>query len=188
MPRYVAFLRAINVGGHVVTNERLRALFAELGLARVETFLASGNVVFETGARSPEALAVRIERQLERALGYEVVTVLRTDAEVAALARERPFSDAELARARAVNVAFLRGPAPAEAERALDALRTGLDDFRVLAREVFWLCRARQGESTFSYARFERLLGVAATWRATRTVERLAAKYPPRAAPGAPVF
>ena len=47
MRRYVAFLRAINVGGHTVKMDRLRALFAELGHGGVETFIASGNVIFE---------------------------------------------------------------------------------------------------------------------------------------------
>ena len=56
MPRYVAFLRAINVGGHVVKMERLRALFEDLGFAKVETLIASGNVIFETRAEDAGAL------------------------------------------------------------------------------------------------------------------------------------
>ena len=43
MTRYIAFLRAINVGGHTVKMDQLRALFEELGLSNVETFIASGN-------------------------------------------------------------------------------------------------------------------------------------------------
>ena len=183
MPRYVAFLRAINVGGHVVTMERLRAQFEALGLARVESFIASGNLIFETRATNRDALAAKIERRLEDALGYEVATMLRTDAEVAAVARARPFGAPELARATAFNVGFLRGAAPTGLERVLSGLRTKLDDFSALGSEVYWLCRAKQSESTFSYARFEKLLGTAATWRGLKTVERLAAKYAPKAGP-----
>ena len=47
MPRYITFLRAINVGGHTVKMDRLREIFESLGFANVETFIASGNVVFE---------------------------------------------------------------------------------------------------------------------------------------------
>lgn len=180
MPRYVAFLRAINVGGHTVTMERLRALFEELGLAKVESFIASGNLIFESGAKSAPALAAKIERHLERALGYAVATMLRTDREVAEVARRPAFVAQEIAHAKAFNVAFLRSPAPPGAERALDALRTELDDFRVAGSEVYWLCRVKQSESTFSGARFEKLLGTPATWRGLKTVERLAAKYPPK--------
>ena len=48
MPRFIAFLRAINVGGHNVTMKELRGLFEALGLKSVETFIASGNVIFES--------------------------------------------------------------------------------------------------------------------------------------------
>jgi uncharacterized protein (DUF1697 family) len=50
MPKYIAFLRAINVGGHIVKMKDLRELFGSLGFTGVETVLASGNVVFETRA------------------------------------------------------------------------------------------------------------------------------------------
>ena len=46
MPRLIAFLRAINVGGHTVTMMKLRKEFEALGLQDVETFIASGNVIF----------------------------------------------------------------------------------------------------------------------------------------------
>jgi len=48
MPRYVALLRGINLGGHTVKMDRLKKLFEELGLKNVETFIASGNVIFES--------------------------------------------------------------------------------------------------------------------------------------------
>lgn len=184
MPRYVAFLRAINVGGHTVTMERLRALFEELGLAKVESFIASGNVIFEARARSVPSLAARIERHLEGALGYAVATMLRTDVEVGEIARRAVFGAPELAAATALNVAFLPRAVPPAAERALDALRTELDELRVVGSEVYWLCRVKQSESTFSSARFERLIGMPATWRGLKTIERLAAKYPGNSTPG----
>jgi uncharacterized protein (DUF1697 family) len=46
MPKYVAFLRAINVGGHTVKMDHLRRLFEALGFTNVETFIASSDVVF----------------------------------------------------------------------------------------------------------------------------------------------
>jgi uncharacterized protein (DUF1697 family) len=47
MNKHIAFLRAINVGGHTVKMDTLRQLFESLGFTNVETFLASGNVIFE---------------------------------------------------------------------------------------------------------------------------------------------
>ena len=87
MPRCVAFLRAINVGGRTVKMDYLRSLFEDLGFADVETFIASGNVVFESKSKGVEALAKKIESRLGGALGYEVATFLRTDAQIARASR-----------------------------------------------------------------------------------------------------
>ncbi len=179
MPRYIAFLRAINVGGHTVKMEKLRALFESLEFSRVETFIASGNVIFETKSGKAQALQKRIEALLRQSLGYEVATFIRTDAEVADIAHYKPFSDPEIRSAGALNVAFLAGPLPDEAEKALMRLKTDIDDFHVHGREVYWLCQKKQSESTFSNALFERTLKIQATFRGFNTVARLAAKYPP---------
>ena len=51
MTRYIAFLRAINVGGHTVKMAELKRLFEALGFTNVETFIASGNVIFDSSAK-----------------------------------------------------------------------------------------------------------------------------------------
>ena len=179
MPRLIAFLRAINVGGHRVTMEELRGLFESLGLSRVETFIASGNVIFESRSRNTETLRRRIAKHLHEALGYEVATFLRTDSEVAAVARHKPFDDSKLKQAKALGVAFLAEPLPAGATKALKGMETEIDEFHAHGREVYWLCREKQSESTFSNAMFERTLRIQATFRGLKTVARLAEKYPP---------
>lgn len=179
MTRYIAFLRAINVGGHTVKMDELRVLFASMGFSAVETFIASGNVIFTTAAADAPALQQRIEGELQRALGYAVATFLRTDAEVTAVARYTPFPPAVMATAGALNVAFLSEPLTAQDEEKVMALRTGIDDFHVHGREVYWLCQTKQSESTFSNVLFERVIGKRATFRGMNTVQKLAAKYPP---------
>jgi uncharacterized protein (DUF1697 family) len=123
--RYIAFLRAINVGGHTVKMNQLRELFAAIELANVETFIASGNVIFETPEADAQALERRIERQLLASLGYAVATFLRTPTELAAVAGYQPFAPQELAaEGNLLYVAFLPVP-PAEAEhQKLLAFRT----------------------------------------------------------------
>jgi len=177
MPRLIAFLRAINVGGHNVSMEKLRRLFETLGFGEVETFIASGNVIFGSDARDLSALEQTIEAHLCQSLGYEVKTFIRTASEVAAIARFQPFEAAQLQAAQALNIGFLAEPLAAKAERALMALRTEIDDFRVAGREVYWLCKKKQSESKFSNALFERTLKVRSTFRGANTVARLAAKY-----------
>jgi uncharacterized protein (DUF1697 family) len=143
MTRYIAFLRAINVGGHTVKMDVLRQPFEALGLAGVETFIASGNVVFETAAKTPRTLEKKIEQRLREALGYEVVTFIRTAAELAAIAQYQPFSPAVLETAQAFNIAFLTDALEAASQKKLLALKTDIDDFHVQGREVYWLCRRK---------------------------------------------
>jgi uncharacterized protein (DUF1697 family) len=177
MLRLIAFLRAINVGGHNVTMAELRGLFESLSFNEVESFIASGNVIFTSRSRDIRALQQKIENQLLRSLGYEVKAFLRTIPEVAAIARYKPFNKSQLSSAAALNVAFLADPLGAEAEKSLLALKTEIDDFHVHGREVYWLCKKKQSDSKFSYTRFEKMLHARATWRNVNTVVRLAAKY-----------
>jgi uncharacterized protein (DUF1697 family) len=177
MPRLVAFLRAINVGGPTVTMDHLRTEFEALGFTGVETFIASGNVIFETRAAAGRALERRIAARLAGALGYEVATFVRTGDEVTAIARHEPFTAATRSGAGALVVGFLTDPLTPAGRNALMALRTDIDDFEVRGREVFWLCRTKQSESKFSNAVFERVLNVRATFRSTTTVVRLVAKH-----------
>ena len=175
-PRLVAFLRAINVGGHVVTMDRLRSVFVAQGLKDAETFIASGNVVFSGRPGAAAGLARRIEKALAAALGYEVATFIRTDAEVAAIAGYEAFPAKLITRAKSHCVGFVAEPLTAGQRRALLALRTEDDDFHVAGREVWWLSRVGQGRSKFNNTVFERL-GTRATWRGINTVRRLADKY-----------
>ena len=176
-PLTFAFLRAINVGGHTVTMERLRRIFGAMGLKEVETFIASGNVVFATPSTNPRVLAAKIEDRLHASLGYEVKTFLRSEKELAAIATYRPFTESRRKTAAAFCVGFLAEPLEKAAVTALLALRTANDDFHVHDREVYWLCKKKQSESTFSNALFEKTVTVRATLRGMNTVERLAAKY-----------
>ncbi len=180
MQRYVAFLRAINVGGHTVKMDRLRALFEALDLGGVETFIASGNVIFESPAEDTRALEERIEQHLRQALGYEVATFIRSTAELPAIAHRQPFSSSEVdAEGYALTIAFLKAPPGDEARQKLMRLRTEVDDFSVHQREVYWLCRTRVSQSTFSGALLEKALGMPATMRNVTTVRKLAARCMP---------
>jgi uncharacterized protein (DUF1697 family) len=180
MPRLIAFLRAINVGGHTVTMAQLRREFEALGLKDVETFIASGNVIFTSRSADRAALERKIEARLRRSLGFEVATFLRTGAELAAIVGCRPFDETQIASAGAFCVGFLSGPLDAAARRALMAFKTDIDDFHTNGREVYWLCRTRQGESTFTNTSMERALGIRATFRGINTLARLATKHGPR--------
>lgn len=176
--RYVAFLRAINVGGHTVKMAHLRTLFVALGFANVETFIASGNVIFEAPTSDTHALEGQIEQHLRQALGYAVATFIRTTSELAAVVQQRPFVAAELEADHGLYIAFLPTPPSSAAQEKLLAYRSALDNFHIHGREVYWLCRTRMSDSAFSGALLEKALGMPATMRNATTVRKLVAKYP----------
>ena len=91
MSRYIAFLRAINVGGHVVKMELLRQLFTSFGFTGVQTFIASGNIIFDSPGQAPAALEAHIASGLQAALGYPVDAFIRTPAELAQVAAYPAF-------------------------------------------------------------------------------------------------
>jgi uncharacterized protein (DUF1697 family) len=155
----------------------LRQLFESLGFSGVETFIASGNVVFEMASKNTKALEKKIEKKLQQALGYEVATFIRTDTELADIANYRPFSKSALDAAVALNIAFLADPLDDESKQKLMALKTDIDDFHVHGREIYWLCRKKQSESTFSTAVLEKTLGRPSTLRGANTVAQIAAKH-----------
>ncbi len=178
MERYIAFLRAINVGGHTVRMERLRDLFGELELDDVTTFIASGNVIFRSPTTDTHALERRIESHLREALGYEVATFIRSAPELAAVATHAPFPAEELAEAgTSLHICFLHEEPADEKKRSVMALRTAIDDLHLHQRELYWLRRNGIGASVVSGARIEKALGMPATIRNANTVRKLAASH-----------
>ncbi len=178
MPKYVAFLRAINVGGHTVKMDYLRSLFEAVGFANIETFIASGNVIFDSKAKNTKTLEQKIERHLRAQLGYAVTTFIRATSELAEVANYKPFSEAELnAAGNSLYVGFLADKPSNEAKKKVLSLSSATDDFAVHGRELYWLIRTSFSESAVSGALLEKTLGMPATLRNVNTVRRIAAKY-----------
>src|SRR6185369_7638770 len=178
MPKYVAFLRAINVGGHTVKMDQLRDLFVELGFANVETFIASGNVIFDVKSANTKALESRIEKQLKKSLGYEVTTFLRSLPELTHTDQYQPFSSEELeTEGNTLFVCFLREAPLKESAKKLMSCASAIDGFHINGRELYWLYRRGNGESKFYGPPLEKIMGMQTTVRNVNTVKRLVKKY-----------
>lgn len=108
--RYIALLRGINVGGHQVKMERLRALFGEIGLANARTYIQSGNVFFDSDEADEGALTQRIESYLLAELGYAVPTCLRTVEQVERTLALDPFKDEIVSDDMRLNIVFAVKP------------------------------------------------------------------------------
>jgi uncharacterized protein (DUF1697 family) len=178
MQKYIAFLRAINVGGHNVKMDHLRGLFEAIGHSHVESFIASGNVIFDSPSPSAGDLEIAIAAHLQAQLGYAVATFIRTPSELVEICAYWPFEDADHgAEGHTLHIGFLAQPPGSDAEGKLQAFATDSDAFHIAGREVYWLRRGRMSDSEFSGAVLEKTLGQAATFRNANTVRKIAAKY-----------
>ncbi|MFV1988349.1 MAG: DUF1697 domain-containing protein [Gemmatimonadota bacterium] len=178
MPKYVAFLRGINVGGHRVKMDRLREIFEEMGLADVSTFIASGNVIFSVTSTDVDQLTKNIERHLEQRLGYSVLTFLRSPAELDAIAA---FEPAEVGEGQhpdpSLYVSFLREPADPDLRATFAGLRSEMDEFRFSQREIYWMIQGKLSESPLFGSGIERATrGIPNTARNVTTLRRLVAR------------
>ncbi len=177
MARYVAFLRAINVGGHVVKMEALRRLFEALDLSEVETVIASGNVIFDASSKSSKAIEKRIEDHLQSKLGYPVETFVRSPAELTAVATYKPFKSSDVAKAHTLYIGFLDDAPAAAAQKKILALADDDEgDFHFHNRELYWLRRKQFSESKITGNKLERTLEMPTTLRNVTTVRKIAAK------------
>ncbi len=133
MPRYVALLRGVNVGGSGrMKMADLRACVEGAGYEDVATHIQTGNVLFRTPARSAEKVAVAFERAVEEELGFATAVMVRTASQLTAALDANPFPDAD---PKALHIAFLREAPPAAKVKALTA-PDGPDELEVIGREV----------------------------------------------------
>ncbi|WP_327069500.1 DUF1697 domain-containing protein [Kitasatospora sp. NBC_01250] len=145
---FIAFLRAVNVGGRTVTMERLRTLFGELGLTGVRTYIQSGNVFFTADAGVDRAaLTGRIEAHLSQALGYQVPVMLRTVDELAATLALDPFHEVEITPEVRLCVVFLSEPLPAGLALPLRSPKGDLEVIAATPGEAFVVARHLPGRS-----------------------------------------
>ena len=177
MPRYVALLRAINVGGRTVKMTDLCALFEQARLTDVQSVIASGNVLFASRSADGAALEQRLEAALRKGLGYDVPTFVRNGDDLDAVVAHDPFDSSDpVLESDTVHVIFTRTPIDrARAERIV-ALGTGYDELHVFGREIFWRTRGRSSDSEIKPATFARAIGDPGTARNITTVRKLAAK------------
>ncbi len=174
--KYIAFLRAINVGGRRVKMDVLRDIFVGInGLSQVETFIASGNVIFHSDSPA-KTLEPQIETVLKDKLGYQVETFIRTPDELRQIVQNIPFSHYN-ADTDSLYIDFLQAVPSADALAKLQKIASDIDFFHVNGTVLYWLCRKSISESKVSGNKIEKTLGMPATLRDISTVHRMIAKY-----------
>ena len=173
MSRYVAFLRAINLGAkRRVAMADLREVFESLGYDEVSTYIASGNVLFAATGKAAD-LERAIEPALAERFGFEIPTIVRTPAQIRKAVELEPFTD--LADGDTWSITFLRtAPTPA-ARKAVAALSNDTDLLEVHGAELHWAVRkgGRANVSVTDKALDRALGGIPGTNRSTTMLRKL---------------
>jgi uncharacterized protein (DUF1697 family) len=128
MPRYVALLRGINVGGkNLIKMADLRSCFEDHGFEEVITYIQSGNVVFAAAGSNAAALTGRIERMLAASFDYEANVVLRSSTQMRSIVQRAPDGFGADAAHHRYDVIFLKSPLTAKTAMQSVRTREGVD-------------------------------------------------------------
>ncbi len=155
---------------------RLREIYEQLGLENVASFIASGNVLFDSKMR-PSELESLIEEELESELGYSVETFVRKFKDVQTIAAEKMFEEDGLP-GYVIHVAFLRKSISPAIQKRWLGIQSELDEIRFDGTELYWLYQGRVSDSKFwSSKEFRSLEVPPMTMRNITSLRRLVAQF-----------
>jgi uncharacterized protein (DUF1697 family) len=174
MAKYVAFLRAVNVGKRIVKMEELRQLLTSAGLKNVQTYIQSGNVMFESGSTSAAALSKKIEQLLLKTYGFEVPTIIRSVAELESVVAQTPFPDVIPDKQVQIYISFLATAAGEHATTIVASLQSRAETLHMNGLEVYTMIKKDlEAKPLDVIIQLEKKLGVPCTTRNWATVNKV---------------
>jgi uncharacterized protein (DUF1697 family) len=182
MATFIVMLRGVNVGGNILKMDRLREVCEELGFKNVETYVQSGNIVFDSD-RSAASLVTLIEKHLAGECRLAPSVIVRTPAEFRKIIAGNPFLKVKDIDPTRLYVTFLAAGASKDASGKLSGIKAGGDRFHLAGKEIYLHCPVSYGETKLSNNAIQKTLGVTATtrnWKTVNTLLEMAANRPLR--------
>jgi len=171
MNTYISMLRGINVSGQKkIRMADLKSLYESLGLDNVQTYVQSGNVVFDSDEQDIDKLRNSIETQIEKQFGFSVPVLIRTMVDFKRVVENHPFAQEEAIR---VLVTFLYEIPEESKWKELSHHKDKVDQFVLGEQEIFLFCPGGYGKTKLSNTFFEKKLDVVATTRNWKSVNTL---------------
>ena len=169
MKTYIAFFRAINVGGrNALPMKELVAILEELGSRNVKTYIQSGNAVFESKEKDASRLSKKIGVEIKQRRGFEPHVLLLELEDIEKAIKKNPFPEAET-DPKALHVGFLTSTPENPNLKRLESLKSDSERFRLIDKAFYLHAPEGVGRSKLA-ANAEKLLGVSMTDRNWRTV------------------
>ena len=173
MNTWIALLRGINVGGNnILPMAELRRELESLNLGNVRTYIQSGNVVFDSTARTPSSLASKIVRRIEQQYGFRPHLLILKREDLLTAIESNPFP-AAVSDPRMLHFFFLAEPAPDPNTKAIDDAKASSERYKLTDRVFYLHAPDGIGRSRLA-ANVEKHIGVVTTARNFRTVDKLA--------------
>ncbi len=177
MNKYVAFLRAVNVGGHnKIKMDDLKKLFISLGYKNVETVIQSGNVIFETPEKNVKAITAKVEKKLNELMKKEIKTFVRTHSELSKIVKSNPFSKIKADDKIKTYVFFLYNEPERKFKLPLESSNKEINVFLKINLNLFMLVKKIPGKASSPNDFIEKTFGVSATARNWNVVCNIADK------------
>ncbi len=169
---WVALLRGINVGGkNKLPMKELVGLFESLGCKNVQSYIQSGNVIFDGPATLTRKVPGLVAVGIQKRWGYDVPVITRTAAELVAAVKRNPF--VKHADPAHLYIVFLAGKPGAARIATLDPDRSPPDRFEVLGREIHVYAPNGVARSKLTNRYFDSKLSTVSTARNWKTVHKL---------------
>lgn len=173
MNRYVCLLRGINVSGkNKILMKDLVEMFVHLGFRNVESYIQSGNVLFDADVEDPKQLEASISGGIKEKFGYDVKTFVRTKAQLREVLNRCPFSITQLKENEQLYFSLLESPHKDD-DISPEVRAKTEDEFTILGDTIYLLCRKGYGTTLLSNTFFEKKLKTTATTRNLTTIQKL---------------
>ncbi|OBZ17474.1 MULTISPECIES: DUF1697 domain-containing protein [Bacillales] len=172
MTIYFALLRGINVSGHnMIKMAELKKMFEAMGFERVQTYINSGNVMFES-EEGEELLEEKIESEISKCFGFNIAVILRSASELASIIDKCPFDFKSLAEGQSIHLTFLKKPPTDDTIDKLPEVELNDDDYLIAGRDIYFFYSGSMLDSNLP-KKFQKVLP--ATARNWKTVLKLQA-------------
>lgn len=173
MQTYIAILRGINVSGkNKIKMDALRSMLEGLDIENVQTYIQSGNIVFQKEATDGDVLAQMIHEGILEHFDLTVPVIIRTKEEWESTIQNNPFTPKGYETNKQYFLFLNEAPDAALVEK-LKEQEFAPDEWEVKGKELYFYCPGSYGRTKFSNNFFERKLKVTATTRNWKTVQRL---------------
>lgn len=169
MPTYISLLRGINVSGQKkILMADLKALYEKIGFKNVQTYIQSGNVVFESEETNPKKLEQLIFDSIKKQYGFEVPNLILSPKEIEDALKNNPFNDIEK-----MYIIFLADLPSKESIKKLYTYSFEEEYYELIGKVVYFHCPNGAGRAKMNNNFFEQKLKVIATSRNLKTTQKL---------------